>query len=405
MAAFRYKAVAPTGEMLQGEMEAGSAGEVIAKLQEAGNMPISADPAAGGLEALLGSMTSIGKRVSAKDVGEFTQQLATLLGAGLPLDRAMHILLDLSEEGPLKDMVQAVRDQVRGGSSLSDALEAQHGVFSRLYINMVRAGEAGGTLDVSLEQLAEYLERAQELKNSVVSAMIYPIILLAIVGISLFVLLGYVVPQFMPIFEELGAELPLITQIVLGAGEFLQQFWWGLILAVLLLVTWVRGQFANPNTRLVWDGYLLRVRLLGKLIGQIEMARFTRTVGTLLTNGVPMLGALSIGRKVMTNTVMAGAVGEAAKEVKTGGALAHNLAKSELFPKLALQMISVGEETGKLDEMLVKVADTYDTEVRLTIDRLMAALVPILILGLAAIVAVIVMSILVAILSLNNLVA
>lgn len=405
MAAFRYKAVTPAGELMQGEMEAASEAEVIAKLQEAGNMPIAATPAAGGIEALLGSLTRLGKRVSSKDVALFTQQMATLLAAGLPLDRAMHVLLDLADEGPLKDMVKAVRDQVRGGSSLSAALEAQHGVFSRLYINMVRAGEAGGTLDETLARLSDYLARSKELKDSIVSALIYPALLLFMAVGSLLVLLIYVVPQFMPIFEELGGDLPLITKLVLGVGQTLQHYWWALLGGGFLLTAWLRGQFENAKTRVLWDRRLLAFGPVGRLIAQIEMARLARTVGTLLTNGVPVLSALSIGRNVMSNTVMGAAVDDAATEVKTGGSLAQQLAKAGFFPKLALQMISVGEETGQLDTMLVKVADTYDREVRLTVDRLLAAMVPILTLGLAVLVALIVMSILVAILSLNSLVA
>ena len=404
MALYRYKAVSPAGETLQGEMQAPGADEVIRRLQDAGNMPISADEVSGGLQGLLGTVLARGRRVSQRDIGIFTQQLATLLGAGLPLDRALQILEDLAETEPMRDMVKSVRDQVRGGSSLSDALEARHGVFSRLYINMVRAGEAGGTLDVTLARLADYLARSKELKDSVVSALIYPALLLFMALGSLVVLLVYVVPQFMPIFEELGGELPMLTRIVLAVGEAFKGYWWLFLLAIIGLVAYFRGQFANPDRRLVWDERLLRFKLTGDLISKIEMARLSRTVGTLLTNGVPVLAALSIGRNVMTNRALSDGLENAAKEVKTGGSLAHELAKDGHFPKLALQMINVGEETGQLDGMLVKVADTYDTEVRTTIERLMAAMVPVMTLGLAVLVALIVMSILMAILSVNELV-
>lgn len=405
MAMFRYKAVSPAGETLQGVMEGASRDDIIVKLQEAGNVPISADEEGAGLGSLLGALANAGQRVSQKEVGEFTTQLSTLLGAGLPLDRALHILEDLSDSEATHDLVKGVRDQVRGGSTLSDALEARHGVFNRLYINMVRAGEAGGTLDVTLARLADYLARSKELKDSIVSALVYPALLLFMAIGSLIVLLIYVVPQFMPIFEELGGQLPLMTRVVLGVGEFLQGFWWLLILLVLATVIYFRGQFEDQKKRYVWDRRLLKLKWIGDLIAKVEMARLARTVGTLLVNGVPVLSALAIGRNVMSNTVMAEGVEEASGEVQTGGALAHTLAQKKLFPKLALQMINVGEETGQLDEMLIKVADTYDQEVRTTIDRIMAALVPILTLGLAMLVAVIVMSILMAILSVNDLVA
>lgn len=404
MTMFRYKAVTPAGETLQGQMEAASSDEVIARLQEQGNMPISAEAAGSGLSEGLSALLSGRRRISSRDVALFTEQLATLLGAGLPLDRALNILEDLADSDELHRLVKQVRDRVREGASLSEALEGQHGVFPRLYVNMVRAGEVGGTLDVTLNRLSEYLDRSKELKDSVISALIYPFILLFLAIGSLMVLLAYVVPQFMPIFEELGGDLPLITRIVLGVGEAIQAYWWLMAGAVLLAVVYLRQQMANPDTRQVWDRRFLGIRMVGDLIQKVEMARLSRTVGTLLTNGVPLLAALSIGKNVMTNTVMAEGVEAASKDVKTGGSLAHTLAGTELFPKLALQMINVGEETGQLDTMLVKVADTYDGEVRTAIDRLMALLVPVLTLGLAVLIAVIVMSILMAILSINELI-
>jgi len=404
MALFRYKAVSPTGETLQGQMEATSSNEVIAKLQEAGNMPILAEEAANDFGETLSNLFS-GKRISQAHVGMLTEQLAVLLTAGLPLDRALSILGELAETEALQNMVKSVRDQVRGGAPMSDSLESQHGIFSRLYINMVRAGEVGGTLDVTLTRLADYLKRSKELKDSVISAMIYPIILLVLAIGSLFVLLGFVVPKFTPIFEDLGGDLPTLTKIVLGMGDFLQSFWWLIGLMVIAVVVYFRQQFSRTETRMPWDQRLLKFKMLGDLIAKIEMARLSRTVGTLLTNGVPLLASLSIGKNALNNTVMRAAVDAAAKEVKTGDALGHALAKTEVFPKLALQMVNVGEETGHLDEMLNKVADTYDDQVRITVDRIMSLLTPILTLSMAAFIAMIVMAILMAILSVNDLIA
>lgn len=405
MPVFRYKAIAPGGDTLQGQMEAGTAMEVIARLQEAGNVPISADEAGGGLG--LGALERLfsGGGVSSQDIKVLTQQLATLLGAGLPLDRALQILQDLAASEPVARLIKSIRDQVRGGGSLSDALEAQHGVFPRLYVNMVRAGEAGGSLDVTLARLSEYLIRSKQLRDSIISALIYPSLLLVLAVGSLLVLLAYVVPQFMPIFEDLGGDLPLLTQMVLGVGRVVQGYWWALALAVVAIVLFVRRQMADPVTRLKWDRRFLKTRLVGDLISKVEMARLSRTVGTLLTNGVPLLGALAIGRNVMTNTVLSQGIAAAAKEVKTGDSLAHAMAAAERFPKLALQMIAVGEETGQLDAMLINVADAYDDEVKAATDRMMALLVPALTLALAALVGVIVMSILMAILSINELIA
>jgi len=402
MPVFEYKAVSPSGETVRGTMEAGSEELVIAKLQDGGNIPISAHAAGqGGFN--LDVLRLKRRGLNTREVGQFTQQLATLLSAGLPLDRSLQVLLELSENDRIKQTVTAIRDHVREGGSLSDALDAQHGSFSRLFINMVRAG-IGGSLDKTLDRLADYLERSKDLKDSVVSAMIYPIMLMVLAGGSLVLLLVYVIPQFTPIFEELGGDLPLITKIVLAAGGILQHFWWGLIGLTVLAVVMFRRMLANPEQRLRWDTWVLGLRWVGDLVAKMEIARLARTLGTLLVNGVPLLSGLSIARNVMTNSLLRQTVEETAKEVKTGGGLAHNLAASGHFPRLALQMVSVGEETGQLDAMLLKVADTYDKEVRNTIDRLLAVFTPAITLLMAVLIGTIVMSVLMAIMGINELV-
>jgi general secretion pathway protein F len=403
MPLFEYKAVAPSGETVQGTMEAASLDLVVLKLQEAGNIPLQArETGTGGLSLF---NLRLGRRgMNAREVGQFTQQLSTLLGAGLPLDRSLQVLMELSENDRVRRTVMEIRDRVREGGSLSDALEEQHGTFNRLFINMVRAGEIGGTLDLTLNRLTDYLERSRDLKDSVISALIYPILLLVLAAGSLILLLVYVIPQFTPIFEELGGDLPLITQIVLAVGGVLQNFWWAMVLIAFVAAYYFRKMLADPEKRFTWDKRVLATRWVGDLVGKMETARLTRTLGTLLTNGVPLLSALSIARNVITNTVLQKDVSEAAREVKTGGGLARNLAKAERFPRLALQMISVGEETGQLDNMLLKVSDTYDIEVRNTIDRLLAVFTPLVTLFLAVLIGTIVMSVLVAILSINDLV-
>jgi general secretion pathway protein F len=403
MPMFEYKAVAPSGETVQGKMEAATVDFVVLKLQEAGNIPLHAKEASPGGFSL--SALRMGRRgMNAREVGQFTQQISTLLGAGLPLDRSLQVLMDLSENERVSRTVSEVRDHVREGGSLSDALEKQHGAFSRLFINMVRAGEIGGTLDVTLNRLSDYLERSRELKDSVVSALIYPAILLLLAAGSLILLLVYVIPQFTPIFEELGGELPTITKFVLGIAAILQKFWWALILLGFLAVTQFRRMMAVEEKRFAWDGRVLRFKWVGDLVAKLETARLTRTLGTLLSNGVPLLSALSIARNVISNTVLRKDISDAAREVKTGGGLARNLAKGGRFPRLALQMISVGEETGQLDEMLMKVSDSYDIEVRNTIERLLAIFTPVVTLLLAVMIGTIVMSVLLAILSINDLV-
>jgi len=405
MAAFHYKAVSAKGEIIQGTMEAAAVTEVVRKLQEAGHTPIRAESADDSAVFNLARILRAGSGPSPRDMEAFTSQMATLLGAGLPLDRALGVLHDLAENDKMRRLVGNIRDQVREGRSLSEALEAQHGVFSNLYLNMVRAGEIGGSLEHSLERLSDYMERAKSLKESVISALIYPVILLLLAGASMIILLTYVVPQFTPMFEDLGADMPMLTQVVLGIAGVLQGYWWVLALLFAAAVYFMRTQLADDQTRFVWHKRFLSTPLVGDLLRKLEMARLSRTFGTLLRNGVPVLGALSIARNVINNAVLGAAVDEARKTVKTGGSLARTLIDSGEFPALAIQMISVGEETGQLDEMLLKVADAYDIEVRVTVDRLLALMVPMLTLVLAGVIGTIVMSILMAILSVNDLVA
>ena len=393
MPLYYYKAVTPAGETLEGQFDLASHDEVIGKLQDAGNIPIEVREADSGDSASL--FAALFKRATLREaqVVQFTQQLATLLGAGQPLDRALQILLDLPESEKARRMLERVRDEVRGGTPLSDALEAEHGSFSRLYVNMVRAGEAGGSLDETLARLADYLERSANLKSSVINAMIYPAFLVGMVLLSLMVLLIYVVPQFAPMFADMGIEMPLITKIALAVGSVLQNFWWLILALVVLGAGWLRRQMADPPARLRIDDRLLRTRVVGDVIRKVETARLARTLGTLLKNGVPLLSGLTVARNVMTNTVLAEAVGQAAEEVKTGGGLGFALTQSKRFPKLALQMISVGEESGELDTMLMKVADTFDVEVKNTLDRLLAALVPATTIVMTVVVAMIMLAI------------
>jgi general secretion pathway protein F len=402
MPLFEYKAVAPSGETLTGEMEAPNSDLVIARLQEGGNIPVSAREVGEGfrLETLFR-----GKRgLSQREIGDLTQQLSTLLAAGLPLDRSLGILTELAENERVGSLVEKVRNHVREGGTLSEGLEARHGVFSRFYINMVRAGEIGGSLDQTLARMAEYLERAKELKDSVVSALIYPALLVIMAVAAIVLLMVFVIPQFSQMFEDFGTELPLSTQLVVGVGTVLQSYWWGLVLALMIVVIWFRSQMSKPASRLAWDQRFLRLKFIGDAIAKVEMARLSRTTGTLLVNGVPLLSALSIAKNVITNTVLKADVERAAKQVKTGVPLARALSQEGSFPRLALQMINVGEETGKLDEMLLRVANTYDREVRTTIDRLMALLVPVLTLLMACLIGFIVMSILLPMLSINEMV-
>ena len=394
MPLYRYKALNARGELLDGQMEATSDAEVASRLQEQGHLPVEAKLAsAAGAESVWRGLFKP-QLFAGQKLVQFTQQLATLLGAGQPLDRALGILLELPEDAAAKRTITDIRDAVRGGASLSAALERQHGTFGRLYVNMVRAGEAGGSLHDTLQRLADYLERASALRGRVINALVYPAILLLMVGLSLLFLLGYVVPQFAAMYESLDAKLPWFSQLVLGLGMFVRH-WWILILALpLLALLWLERKRRDPAFMLAFDRWLLRQKLAGPLVAKLDTARLARTLGTLLRNGVPLLAALGIARNVLDNRVLAADVEAAAGEVKNGIGLSMALSKGKRFPRLALQMIQVGEESGALDAMLLKTADTFEQETSVAMDRLLAALVPAVTLVLALIVGLVILAVL-----------
>lgn len=401
MPQFRYKALSAAGDQIEGVMEAASAEEVVARLQDAGNLPLDARPAD---EVRGGALTAMFQRapMNGAQVLQLTQQLSTLLGAGQPLDRALQILMDLPETPQARQVIERIRDAVRGGTPLSQALEQQENVFSRLYVNMVRAGEVGGSLDDTLKRLADYLERSKALRESVINALIYPSILVAMVFGALLLLLGYVVPQFLPLFEDMDVEMPLLTKVVMAVGTAVSSYWWLFLAGAIGALVLFRKRLQDPVKREGFDAWILKRGLLGGLIARLETARLARTLGTLVRNGVPLLTSLSIARNVMGNLALSEAVEVATGEVKTGGGLALALGRSKLFPRLALQMIAVGEESGELDTMLTKVADTFDVEVKNTVDRMLAALVPAITVFMAVVVALIMMAILVPIFSLTS---
>jgi len=402
MPLYHYKALNPRGELLDGQMEAGSSAEVVARLQEQGHLPVEAKLASEASSASVWKGLFKPKPFAGARLVQFTQQLATLLGAGQPLDRALTILLELPEDEAARRTIGDVRDAVRGGSSLSTALERQHGTFSRLYVNMERAGEAGGSLQETLARLADYLERTRALQGRVVNALIYPAILLVMVGGSLLFLFGYVVPQFGAMYESLDAELPLFTRIVLGIGLFVRD-WWIVLLAVPALgLWWFDRKRRDPVFREAFDAWLLQRRFVGGLVAKAETARLARTLGTLVRNGVPLITALGIGRNVLGNRVLAADVDAAAQEVKNGVALSTALGRGKRYPRLALQMIQVGEESGALDTMLVKAAETFEQETSIALDRMLAALVPVVTIVLAGVVGIVVMAVLMPLYGLTN---
>jgi len=387
-------------------MSAPEEGTLVTKLHSMGYIPIKISLSSAGqklsLSMRFSSMTLPFSSVSAVDLLAFTQELSTLIKAGLPLDRTLSILVDLTEEVKLKKIVQEVLKDVRGGRSFSDALAQHPRVFDRLYVNMIKAGEAGGVLDLVIARLVDFMERSQQLKSTVLNAMIYPIILVCVMAIVIVVMLLFVIPRFTMIFESMGKALPLPTQILLSLSNAVQSYWWlflGLgILVYILFQRWC----ATERGRLAWDTFKLRLPFLKTLILKIEVARLSRTLGTLINSGVPLLQSLIIVREIINNVIISQSITDISKGVKEGKGVSGPMRAAGVFPSLAMHMIRVGEETGRLDEMLIRVADTYDLDIQNTVKRFISVLEPLLILVMSFLVAFIVLSIIWAILSIND---
>ena len=396
MSLFKFRALDSQGVPQNGTLEAPDQAAAVATLHKRGLLLLQIESAASPL------LRNARGQLKGQALVSFTQQLATLLGAGQPLERALNLLLKQPGPAQVRALIERVRDHVKAGKPLSAALEQEGASFSPLYLSMVRAGEAGGALESTLRQLSDYLDRSQRLRGEVVNALIYPAFLVVGVLGSLALLLAYVVPQFVPIFQDLGVPIPWITEVILALGEFLGAY--GLLVLAGLIVSggcWA-ARLRNPAFREQYDRRLLGVRGIGPLLQRVEAARLTRTLGTLLSNGVALLQALVIARQVCTNRALQAQVGSAAESVKGGGTLASAFGSQPLLPELALQMIEVGEQAGELDSMLLKVADIFDVDAKRGIDRLLAALVPSLTVVMAVLVAVIMLAIMLPLMSLTS---
>jgi general secretion pathway protein F len=405
MAQFQYRATDYTGKIVEGSMEAGEERSVVTRLQERGLIPLRIGAGAGvavPARAPIALPIRGRKKVRNKDVLIFTQELSTLLKAGMPLDKSLTTLAELAP-GDLKRVANEVLNAVRGGTSLAEALGQHPKAFSPLYVNMVKAGEVGGVLDEVLARLVEYLRNVQELRDEVRSAMTYPILLTGVGAISIAVLLVFVLPKFATMFADLGQALPLSTRMMLSISDAFTNIW---TLPIFLAI--VGGSFglyryvSTGSRRYGLDAFKLRMPILGALQRRMEVARFGRTLGTLLRSGVPMLQALDIVREVASNQVIGRAVSEVQVGVREGAGMSGPLAKNGAFPALALQMIAVGEDTGKLDEMLISTADYFDREVRNEVQRLTSLLEPIMILVMGVVVGFMVISMLMAVFSIND---
>ncbi|HYA27078.1 MAG TPA: type II secretion system F family protein [Thermodesulfovibrionales bacterium] len=395
MATFSYRATTMEGTVIEGIIDAADEKTAVERLRNTGVIPLKIAAPSAGLKQKFTLKSPKG------DLLMFTTELSALLGAGLPLDRSLNVLAEISESKEMQSIIQSTLKSIREGSSFSDALLKHPKLFPKIYVNMIRAGEAGGVLDVVLDKLNEFLESSKELKDHIFSAMIYPAILILAGGISIIFLLTFVLPKFAVIFAEMGTSLPLPTKIVLAASGFLRSFWWIVIGAA--IASWVlfKKAIKIPSGKYKWDS--LKLKLLGNVIRKVETARFARTLGTLIKSGVPLLQALNNSRDVIDNQVIALSIDKVSKGAKEGKGIAQPLAEAGAFPALALSMIKVGEETGQLDVMLLKVASTYEKSLRVAIRRFVSFLEPAMILLMGLVIGFIVVSMLMAIFSITEL--
>ena len=396
MPAFSYRATTMTGETIEGVIEAVDERGAIERIKNTGVIPLKVvAPGRGGLKG------RIGFRRPGSDLLTFTTELSVLLGAGLPLDRSLNILSEISEGKEMKEMVGSILKSIREGGSFSDALEKHPKAFPRLYVSMIRAGEAGGVLDVVLDRLNEFLESTKELKDHVFSAMIYPAILTLTGGASIIILLVFVLPRFSVMFADLGGSVPLPAKVLLGVSNALQTYWW--VALACLALTWIvlRAHIRSSSGRYRWDS--LKLTLIGDVVRKLETARFCRTLGTLLHSGVSFMQALHNSKDVIGNQAMASGLNGVVKGAKEGEGLAAPLARSGVFPPLALSMIKVGEETGQLDAMLIRVAVAYEKSLREAVKRFLGFIEPAMILIMGLVIGFIVISMLMAIFSITDL--
>lgn len=407
MAVYEYIALDEKGHQHKGFVDAAGAAAVRLKLREEGIYPIAINPAAEKKpDTLPGILTfNFRQSVPAKEVAIFTRQLSTLLGAGIPLVPSLGVLVTQTKNQVLKKTLAQIREQVNEGKSLTESMLSFPKIFPPFYINMVKAGEASGTINLVLEKLADFSENQQALNSKIRAALTYPIAMFAIGCIIVFILMAFVMPKITSIFAEMHQTLPLTTLILIAVSNFLKAFWWLIVLAGASII--IAAKYFISSTvagKKIWDNLKLKSPLFGAINRKIAIARFSRTLATLLQSGVPLLSALDIARNVVNNDLIGEAIVKTGKEVEEGQSLSGPLTQSGLFPPMVTEMIAVGEQTGTLENMLNRIANAYETEAQTDIMIMTSLLEPVMIIVMALLVVFIVASILLPIFEMNRLV-
>jgi len=400
MAIFRYKAVNTHGAYSEGQLDAADTRAAVYRLQSMGLIPVSVEEPAGQRSAR--STKIYLQRVSRKDILFFTEELSTLIHAGLPLDRSLTIAAELASKPALRSVIHDILKQIKAGKSLAESLAAHPRFFSRLYVNMVRAGEAGGVLDVILQRLVEFERSADELRSYLISALIYPILLTGVGVGSIGILLYFVIPKFASIFQEMGAAIPPATMAMLWLSQVTRSYWWMALGSIGGIIVAVRYWIGTSWGRRTWDAMKLKLPVLGNTILKMEMARFARTLGTLIGSAVPLIAGVRIVQDIANNKIVAEGISRIADGAKRGEGVSRPMREAGVFPGLAIHLVEVGEETGRLDLMLLQVADVYEKDVKTSIKTLTAVFEPAIILVMGIIVGTVVLSMLMAIFSINE---
>jgi general secretion pathway protein F len=404
MTAFAYKATNREGKIVEGQIEAETERAVLTKLQDLGYLPLRITPGKNGGRSLFSLPKRVGGsgKIKNKDLLLFTQELKTLLRAGLPLDRSLMILQELTVKENFRDIIHDVISKIKGGKSLADAMAEYPQIFPKVYVNMIRAGEMGGVVPQVLEDITAYLERDAEMRNYLISSLIYPAIVTFMMIASILVMILFVIPKFSQIFESSKAPIPLPMQILMGISSFFISWWWlifgGIALAVFVFQRWR----TSAEGRLTWDRKILSLPLLGRLVSLVEVARFNRTLGTLLQSAVPLINGLSLVKEVINNQIIAGTIEPIKNGVKKGEGLVAPMKKAGVFPPLSLHLLEVGEETGNLPAMLLQAAEVFEEDVRIEIKRLISLFEPMMILLMGVVVGVIVISMVFSIFSISE---
>ncbi len=401
MAEYLYKATTIGGQTVEGSMDGRDEEMVVQSLHQLGYIPIriiSAQEKGAGLRL----SSFIPQRVGVKDLLTFTQELSTLISAGLPIDRSFKILGTLTENAKLKEVVKDLLRRIEGGNSLAEALGSHPRVFPKLYVNMVKAGESGGFLETILSRLAQYLESTKEIKDQIVSVMIYPLILMIVSGVSVGILVTFVIPRFATIFSDMGQAIPLPTQIILIFSQFVRGYWWAGLGMVAAIYFGLKMYTRDEERRWRWDRFKLSWVVVGDLTKKIEVARFARTLGTLLQSGVSILPAFNLVKEISQNQAISRSISHVHDRLREGKGISKSLEETGVFPPLAVHMIGVGEETGRIDEMLIKVAESYEGNVRTAVKRFVSLLEPMILLIMGGVVGFIVLSILLAVTSITE---